>query len=101
MVAAIAAAQIGADQLELLLVVDLEIDAVRGSAEMGVAAVDDDAGGRAASGRDPVDAARLRPAVGGQAAAAARLVDDGRPIRREARTAVMAGLLGDGAHPAA
>src|SRR3954468_17558036 len=92
---AIAAIEVDADQFVLLLLVDLDEDAVGIGAELRIGAVADDSGGSAAGGGNAEDAAFARPAVRGQALAAARFVDDGRAVGREARAAIMAGLLGD------
>src|SRR5262245_3348633 len=101
MVAPIATGKVDADQLVLLLLVDLQEDAVRSSAEMGMGAVTDDPHRLAAGGGDPEDAGLLRPATRGEAAASGQLVDDRRSVRREFRPAIMAGLARYGAHAAA
>ena len=92
-IAPVAAVEIDADQLVLLLLVHLDEHPVRGRAELGVGAVGEDAGRGAAIGRHAEDAGVRGPAVGGQALAAARIIDDHAAVRREARAAVMARLL--------
>ena len=70
--AAVAAVEVDADQLPLLVLGDLEEQAVAGGAEMGVPPLPTTRVGGAARGRDAVDAGVARPELGGEEAAAGR-----------------------------
>src|SRR6185503_12314540 len=86
--------EVDADQPALLLLRNFEEDAVRGGAELGIAAFAEDAGRGSAVRGDAEDAGLPRPLVRGHALAAAQLVDDGGAVGGEAGAAVMARLLG-------